>query len=106
MAGAKIKFPNTKSCKPENPAVFCTAERLLGLYNQDSGDQKTAVKISKKVRRWFAKEALAKGWAGVHFIPEIQSAHGAGCVLWLPPQQVNLTIKITKNMYVLNSQGE
>jgi hypothetical protein len=106
MVGAKIKFPNTKSCKRENPAVFCTAERLLGLYNQDSGDPKTAKKISKKVRRWFAREALAKEWAGVHFIPEIQSAHGAGCVLWLPPEKISVSIKITKNMYVLKSQDE
>jgi hypothetical protein len=104
MAGAKIKFPNTKSCKAENPAVLCTAERLLGLYNQDSGD--TAKRISKKVRVWFKKQALDKGWAGVRFIPEIQSAHGAGCVLWLPPQQVNISIKITNNMYVLKSQSE
>lgn len=40
MAGARIKFPNIKSCKPQNPAVFCTAERLLGLYNQESRDKK------------------------------------------------------------------
>jgi hypothetical protein len=106
MAGAKIKFPDTKSCKLGNDAVFCTAERLLGLYNQDSGDPKTAERISKKVRRWFAEEARAKKWAGVQFIPEIQSTHGAGCVLWLPPQQVNVKITITENMYVLKSQDE
>ena len=99
----RFKFPNTKSCKPEHPAVLCTAERLLGLYNQDSGD--SAKRIAKKVRVWFAKKALKKGWAGVHFIPEIQSAHGAGCVLWLPPEQINLTITVT-NELVLKAQNE
>lgn len=104
MPGKKIKFPNTKSCKPEKPAVLCTAERVLGLYNQGSGD--SAQRIAKKVRIWFASEALKQGWAGVHFIPEIQSAHGAGCVLWLPPQKVDVQIKITKEILVLKAQVE
>ena len=97
--GAKIKFPDPKSCKPQDPAVLCPAERVLGLYNQDSGD--TAKKIAKKIRKWFAFEALKRGWAGVHFLPEIQSAHGAGCVLWLPPQGITVTIT---NQLVLNVQ--
>ena len=104
MAGARIKFPDPKKCTQENPAVLCPADRLLGLYNQDSG--KSAKKISKTVRGWFAREASGKGWAGVNFVPDIQSKHGAGGVLWLPPQQVNVSIKITKNMFVLKSQSE
>ena len=92
--GAKIKFPDPKSCKQDNPGVLCPAERVLGLYNQDSGD--TAKRIAKKTRKWFASEAMKKGWAGVHFLPDIQSAHGAGCVLWLPPQK--LTINITNQL--------
>ena len=42
----------------------------------------------------------------VPFVPDIQSKHGAGGVLWLPPQQVNVSIKITKNVLVLKSQSE
>ena len=102
--GANLKFPNPNNCKPKDPAVLCTAGRVLKLYNQDSGD--TAQRIAKKVRRWFATEALQKGWAGVHFLPEEQSKHGAGCVLWLPPHLVNVNITITKQTLVLVAQDE
>jgi hypothetical protein len=104
MAGPKFKFPNPKNCKPKDPAVLCTADRVLSIYNQDSGE--TAKRISKAVRTWFAAEAASKGWAGVHFLPEVQSAHGAGCVLWLPPQQVNIKVTVTKNILVLQGQSE
>ncbi|OGA56044.1 MAG: hypothetical protein A3F74_19435 [Betaproteobacteria bacterium RIFCSPLOWO2_12_FULL_62_58] len=63
-------------------------------------------RIAKKVRGWFAAEAIKKGWAGIHFLPEIQSAHGAGCVLWLPPQQINVKINVTKQTLVLLAQQE
>lgn len=85
MPGAKLKFPNPKKCRRQDIAVLCPAKRVIGLYNQDSGS--TAKRIAKKVRAWFTAEAIKKGWAGVHFLPEIQSAYGAGCVLWLPPQK-------------------
>jgi hypothetical protein len=104
MRGKKLKFPTPGSVKPENPAVLCTADRVLGLYNQNSGD--SAQRIAKKVRVWFAAEAEQRGWAGVHFLPEIQSSHGAGCVLWPPPQQINITINITNQVLVLNAQSE
>lgn len=104
MAGARIKFPDPKKCTQENPAVLCPADRLLGLYNQDSG--KSAKKISKTVRGWFAREASSKGWAGVNFVPDVQSKHGAGCVLWLPPQQINIKITKTTNVLVLQPQSE
>ena len=102
MPGAKLKFPNPKNCKPQNPAVLCPANRVIGLYNQDSGN--TAKRIAKKVRAWFTAEAIKKGWAGVHFLPDIQSAHGVGCVLWLPPHKINIMINVTKQTLVLLSQ--
>lgn len=100
----KFKFPDPKSCKPENPAVLCTAERLLALYNQSNSTD--AKKVAKQVRAWFAKKAKEKGWAGVQFLPENQTGHSAGCVLWLPPSQVNVQILITNEMFVLKSQSD
>jgi hypothetical protein len=67
--GRNLKFPKPENYKPDAPAILCPAERVLGLYNQDSGD--TAKKIAKKVRKWFFSEAHEKGWAGVHFLPEV-----------------------------------
>jgi hypothetical protein len=98
---AKLKFPNPKDCKRDNPAIICPAERVLGLYNDVPGHDKK--RISKDVRKWFAEESLKRGWSGVHFMKEVQTQFGAGCVLWLPPQ---VTINVTKQMLVLVPQTE
>ena len=100
----KFVFPNPANCKPKDPAVLCPAERVIAIYNQDSGE--TAQRISKNVRVWFAAKAIEKGWAGVHFLPEVQSAHGSGCVLWLPPQQINVNVNVTNKTLVLVADEE
>ena len=99
---SKFKFPNSKARSPEKPAVFCTADRVLSLYNQDNN--KPAKRISKKVREWFFNKAHLRGWSGVHFVPEVQSQHGAGCMLWVIQDRKN--IKITKAVLVLVSGTE
>ena len=43
-----FKFPKSKDRSPNQPAVFCTAQRVLDLYNQRH--EKPAQRISKKVR--------------------------------------------------------
>ncbi len=101
MAG--FKFPTPKSCKIKDRAVLCTAERILALYNQATG--KSAQRITKNVKMWFAEEAPKHGWAGGHFLPEVQSGHGAGCVLFTPPQQVNVSIKIKNTTLVLEAES-
>lgn len=98
---AKLKFPHPNNAKRNNPAIICPGERVLGLFNQDSGD--TAVRIAKKARKWFAAEALKRGWVGVHFIKEVQTEFGAGCVLWVPPTVI---INVTGQTLVLVPQTE
>lgn len=98
---AKIKFPLPSDCKRDNPAVICPGERVIGLYNQVA--TKKAQKISKKVRAWFAIEAINRGWIGVHFIKEVQTDFGAGCVLWLPAA---VQIQSTHKTLVLIPQTE
>jgi hypothetical protein len=95
-------FPSPASCKPKDRAVLCTAERIIKLYNQSNTDQ--AQRISKKVKRWFADTAAKRGWAGAHFLPEVQSGHGAGCVLFLPPTSVNVTVLVKNTTLVLEAQ--
>lgn len=92
-----FKFPKAKDRSPNEPAVFCTAERVLNLFNQ--AHQKPAQKISKKVREWMFDEAHQEGWSGVHFVPEVQSKHGAGCMLWVEQNRAN--VKINKAVLVL-----
>jgi len=101
-AGPKFKFPDSKARSANKPAVLCPADRVLKLYNQ--AHALPAQRIAKKVRDWFFSEAHAKGWNGVHFIPEVQSQHGAGCLLWI--EQIRVNIKITKTMLVLSSTAK
>ncbi|HHA2366945.1 MULTISPECIES: hypothetical protein [Stenotrophomonas maltophilia group] len=78
-APRRVKFPKAAERSEAKPVVLCTSERVLKLYNQDSG--KEAKRISKAVRTWFSQKAVEEGWDGVAFVPEVQSQHGAGCVL-------------------------
>ncbi len=77
------KFPRSAERSTAKPAVLCPADRVLKLYNQGSG--KSAKKISKSVRDWFSAEAHRDGWTVVGFLPEVQSQHGAGCMLYNAP---------------------
>lgn len=95
-AGAKLKFPKPEDYKQSSPAILCPAERVIGLYKQGSG--RDCQRIAKKVKEWFFSEAAKMGWAGVHFIPEVQSNYGAGCILWMPPK---VQITVTKETLVL-----
>ena len=98
-----FKFPTPKSCKLKDGAVLCSAARILVLYNQETGSN--AKRIGKTVKKWFASQAKDLGWAGGHFLPEVQSGHGAGCVLFLPPQNVNIKVEITKTTLVLLAES-
>lgn len=76
-----FKFPDPNDYPLKTPAVLCPADRVINIYNQETGED--AKRISKKVREWFFREAHANGWSGGHFLPEVQSQHGAGCILWI-----------------------
>lgn len=93
------KFPDPKDYPAKFPAVLCPSERVLDLYKQDSGD--TAKRIAKKVKTWFTAEAHKLGWAGVRFLPEVQTHHSAGAILWQPPSMVNVQITVTQQTLVL-----
>lgn len=96
-----FKFPTPESCKLKDSAVLCTSERILALYNQATG--KSQQRITQPVKDWFAVEAQENGWAGGHFLPEVQSGHGAGCVLFVPPKEVNMTVNVTAKTLVLKA---
>lgn len=104
MAGRKIKFPDPGSCKLKHGAALCDAERVLALYNQATG--KTQKRITDPVKQWFVAELLNHGWAGGSFLPEVQSGHGAGCVLFVPPPQVNVNVQVTNETLVLVADKE
>lgn len=93
-----MKFPNPTDYPPKFPAVLCPSERVLALFNQDSGDH--AKRIASKVKDWFTAEAHKKGWAGVRFLPEVQTQHSAGAVLWTT-SMMNVQVTVTRQTLVL-----
>ncbi|MBY4676193.1 hypothetical protein [Marinobacterium arenosum] len=94
-----FKFPTPASCKLKDNAVLCTSDRILALYNQATGKEQK--RITQPVKTWFAAEAQNNGWAGGHFLPEVQSGHGAGCVLFVPPREINVSVNVTEKTLVL-----
>lgn len=69
-----------------------------------SGHRKTQQRIkriTKPVEQWFTSEVPKHGWAGSNFLPEVQSGHGAGCVLFVPPSQVNVNVQVTNKTLIL-----
>lgn len=89
-----FKFPDPNDYPLKSPAVLCPADRVINLYNQANGLQ--AQRISQSVREWFYSSAHHAGWGGAHFLPEVQSNHGAGCILWVGyrgiPQSMQLML--------------
>jgi len=100
--GPKLKFPDPKNCSPNKPAVLCPADRVLGLYNQDNNSP--AKRIAKKVKKWFYDQAHANGWTGIHFLPDVQTNHGAGCLLWKDLDSP--TIKIVNNTVIITDSSD
>lgn len=98
VQGRRFVFPDAHSRSPRSPTVLCPADRVLALYNQESGH--TAQRISKKVREWFFNAAHQVGWTGIHFVPDVQSSHGAGCIMWVSFGQTP-QIRVTAQVLVL-----
>lgn len=96
---ANFKFPTPDKAKLKDHAVLCTSERIISLYNQAHGTDRQ--RMTNTIKKWFAHEAQNNGWAGGHFLPEIQTGHNAGCVLFTPPNQVNVNVTITEKTLVL-----
>src|SRR5271169_431211 len=82
----------------------CRHSNLNNLQDIAQENPKGAKRISKTVKKWFAVEARVHGWAGGNFLPEVQSGHGAGCVLFVPPQKVNVNVVVTNTTLVLKAE--
>jgi hypothetical protein len=95
--GKKLKFPDPKDYPEKTPLIFCPNDRMIGLYNQATGEKRK--RMAKKLNEWFIQESKKNGWIGCKTLPEVQSKHGAGCILF-NPRLVKIerqTILITHN---------
>jgi|SRR5690554_3029059 len=76
-------FPTPLNTKSDLEASFCSADRLLTLYNKHQGKKQKRLTIV--VREWFKEAAHQAGWHEVKFLQDIQTGQTAGCMLSATP---------------------
>jgi hypothetical protein len=89
----RIKFPAAAERSEKAPAALCSNERVVALYNQEH--QTDAKRIAKNMREWFLKTAKERGWDSAVFLPDVETRHSCGCVLYknlLPSVNINVFI--------------
>ena len=65
-------LPDPKDRSVNEPTQVISANQVLGLYNQESGDKKERVVDS--VKEWYTQHMVDAGWSDATF-------HGNQCVL-------------------------
>lgn len=75
----KFAFPVPKNVNSKERGFFCSADRVLALYNKHHGG--TQKKVTSPVRNWFEHEARQAGWAQAMFLADIQASRSAGYML-------------------------
>lgn len=78
----KFAFPVPGHANSKEQAFFCSADRVLALYNKHHGG--TQKKVTSPVRNWFEQEARQAGWAQAMFLADIQASRSAGYMLLAP----------------------
>ncbi|CAM5193722.1 hypothetical protein OURE66S_03472 [Oligella ureolytica] len=78
-------FPSPVSINPNPDNSFCSAERLLKIYNKHFG--KNQQKLTKVVKERFESTAYQNGWHTVRFLEDVQTGQTSGCMLAAIPQK-------------------
>lgn len=72
-------FPTPVNTKSDPKASFCSANRLLTLYNKQQG--KNQKRLTNVVKNWFKNAAHQAGWSEVVFLEDVQTSQVTGCML-------------------------
>jgi hypothetical protein len=75
-----LKFPVAAERSEKAPAALCKNERVVALYNQ--AHNMDAQRIAKNMRKWFVETAKENGWDSAVFLPDVETRHSCGCVLY------------------------
>lgn len=75
----RYAFPTPVNTKSDPKAFFCSADRLLTLYNKQHN--KNQKRLTNVVKDWFKDAAHQTGWSKVEFLADIQTGHTTGCML-------------------------
>ena len=84
----KFAFPVPGNVNSKEQAFFCSADRVLALYNKRHGGAQK--RVTNIVRDWFEQEARQAGWAQAMFLADIQASRSAGYML-LAPSRTEVT---------------
>jgi hypothetical protein len=88
------KLPDPSERSEKEPAVLCSSERILNLYN-NYNKSKPAQRVSKDVRGWFTRTAQEEGWDAAFFLKDVETKHSAGCVLYKKPTNILVNLFIS-----------
>lgn len=58
-------FPDPNDRSPNSPSVIVPSAKILGIYNQNSGEKME--RVTKKVQDWFCATAKAYKWDEADF---------------------------------------
>lgn len=86
------KLPDPSERSEKEPAVLCSSERVLALYN--SANSPIAQRVSQTVRKWFIETADQEGWDAALFIKDVETRHSAGCLLYKKPKNTLVNVFI------------
>lgn len=75
----RYAFPSLGSINSDPANSFCSAERLLKIYNKHLG--RNQKKLTKAVKEWFKSAAHQSGWHTVRFLEDVQTGQTSGCML-------------------------
>jgi len=70
----KYVFPDPNDRSKNDPCIIVDSKKVLGLYNQDHGDDEDMQKVTQKVQDWCMETAEKSGWDEVSF-------SGGQCIL-------------------------
>lgn len=89
----KFKFPSPGDVKGKEDLAMIDADRILAIYNQDH-PEKPAKRISDKVKNYLDGLAQAHGWAGTAHVKDALTGHGAGLMLVMPQQTIQVSVNL------------
>jgi hypothetical protein len=90
----QLKFPVAAERSVKAPAALCRNERVVALYNQ--AHDTDAKRIAKNMRKWFVETAKKNGWDSAVFLPDVETRHSCGCVLYKSSSQtVQISVFLT-----------
>jgi hypothetical protein len=70
----KYVFPDPDDRSKNDPNTIVDSKKVLGIYNQEHGDDEDMQKVTQKVQDWFTEKAKTNGWDEISF-------SGGQCIL-------------------------